>query len=84
MGPIPAQHYSSFPLALDQILRQHAIPEFHPTTNSGKWDCDHSGYPGKLGVGSEVELGAWMAVGASKVLSRLSPLPPPTKLINER
>jgi len=38
--PFPAQHYSIFPLALGQILREHAIPEFHLTMNSGKWDYD--------------------------------------------
>ena len=35
MGPIPAQHYIIFSLALGQTLRKHAIPEFHPTVNSG-------------------------------------------------
>jgi phosphatidylinositol glycan class T len=60
----PAQHYSIFPLALGQILREHAIPEFHLTMNSGKWDYDRWGHPGEPGVGSGAELWAWMGDGA--------------------
>ena len=59
-----AQHYSIFPLALGQILREHAIPEFHLTINSGKWDYDRWGHPGEPGVGSGAELWAWMGDGA--------------------
>jgi hypothetical protein len=59
-----AQHYSIFPLALGQILREHAIPEFHLTMNSGKWDYDRWGHPGEPGVGSGAELWAWMGDGA--------------------
>lgn len=58
-----AQHYSIFPLALGQILREHAIPEFHLTMNSGKWDYDRWGHPGEPGVGSGAELWAWMGEG---------------------
>jgi hypothetical protein len=47
MGPIPAQNYGIFPLALGQIRREHVIPEFYPTT--GKWDCDHLGTSGRTG-----------------------------------
>ncbi|KAH9964999.1 GPI transamidase component PIG-T [Russula dissimulans] len=59
-----SQHYSLFPLALGQILREHAIPEFHLTINSGKWDYDRWGHPGEPGVGSGAELWAWMGDGA--------------------
>ncbi len=62
----PAQHYSIFPLALGQILREHAIPEFHLTINSGKWDYDRWGHPGEPGVGSGAELWAWMGDEAQK------------------
>jgi GPI-anchor transamidase subunit T len=62
----PAQHYSIFPLALGQILREHAIPEFHLTLNSGKWDYDRWGHPGEPGVGSGAELWAWMGDGAQR------------------
>ncbi|KAI9436594.1 GPI transamidase component PIG-T [Lactarius indigo] len=55
-----SQHYTLFPLALGQILREHAIPEFHLTINSGKWDYDRWGHPGEPGVGSGAELWAWM------------------------
>ncbi|KAI0287503.1 GPI transamidase component PIG-T [Multifurca ochricompacta] len=61
-----SQHYTIFPLALGQILREHAIPEFHLTMNSGKWDYDRWGYPGEAGVGSGAELWAWMGDGAQK------------------
>ncbi|KAH9961840.1 GPI transamidase component PIG-T [Russula compacta] len=59
-----SQHYSLFPLALGQILREHAISEFHLTINSGKWDYDRWGHPGEPGVGSGAELWAWMGDGA--------------------
>ncbi|KAI0248272.1 GPI transamidase component PIG-T [Lactifluus subvellereus] len=59
-----SQHYSIFPLALGQILREHAIPEFHLTINSGRWDYDRWGHPGEPGVGSGAELWAWMGDGA--------------------
>ncbi|KAH9165570.1 GPI transamidase component PIG-T [Lactarius sanguifluus] len=60
-----SQHYTLFPLALGQILREHAIPEFHLTINSGKWDYDRWGHPGEPGVGSGAELWAWMGDGAA-------------------
>ncbi|KAF8259404.1 GPI transamidase component PIG-T [Lactarius quietus] len=45
--------------------REHAIPEFHLTINSGKWDYDRWGHPGEPGVGSGAELWAWMGDGAA-------------------
>ncbi|KAH9011314.1 GPI transamidase component PIG-T [Lactarius hengduanensis] len=60
-----SQHYTLFPLALGQILREHAITEFHLTINSGKWDYDRWGHPGEPGVGSGAELWAWMGDGAA-------------------
>lgn len=41
-----AQHYTLFPLALGQILREYAITELHLTLNAGKWNYDDWGYPG--------------------------------------
>ena len=73
---VPAQHYTHFPLALGQILREHAIPEFHLTINSGKWDYDRWGHPGEPGVGSGAELWAWMGDGAAAhTRYRLPPSP---------
>ncbi|KAI9436413.1 GPI transamidase component PIG-T [Lactarius psammicola] len=51
------QHYTLFPLALGQILREHAIPEFHLTINSGKWDYDRWGTPRR----------AWRGLGSGTV-----------------
>jgi phosphatidylinositol glycan class T len=62
-----SQHYTLFPLALGQILREHAIPEFHLTINSGKWDYDRWGHPGDPGVSSGAELWAWMGDGGAAV-----------------
>ncbi|KAF8258795.1 hypothetical protein EI94DRAFT_1834798 [Lactarius quietus] len=42
----------------------HAIPEFHLTINSGKWNYDRWGNPSGLGVVSGDELWAWMGDGA--------------------
>ncbi|KAL7279582.1 hypothetical protein ACG7TL_005984 [Trametes sanguinea] len=55
-----AQHYTLFPLALGQILREHAVTELHLTLNAGKWNYDHWGYPDEPGVGTGAELWAWM------------------------
>ncbi|KAH9970292.1 Gpi16 subunit, GPI transamidase component-domain-containing protein [Lactifluus volemus] len=55
-----SQHYTIFPLILGQILREHAIPEFHLTIYSGKWDYGRLGHPGEPGVESGAELWAWM------------------------
>ncbi|KAJ6599437.1 Gpi16 subunit, GPI transamidase component-domain-containing protein [Mycena sp. CBHHK59/15] len=33
-----SQHYTLFPLALGQILREYAVTELHLTLNAGKWD----------------------------------------------
>ena len=73
---VPAQHYTLFPLALGQILREHAIPEFHLTINSGKWDYDRWGHPGEPGVGSGAELWAWMGDGAGGPTTRCLSFPP--------
>lgn len=59
-----AQHYTLFPLALGQILREYAITELHLTLNAGKWDYDRWGYPDESSVGSGAELWAWMGDGA--------------------
>jgi hypothetical protein len=73
---VPAQHYTLFPLALGQILREHAIPEFHLTINSGKWDYDRWGHPGEPGVGSGAELWAWMGDGAGGQTTRWAVISP--------
>lgn len=58
-----AQHYSLFPLALGQILREYAVTELHLTLNAGKWNYDSWGYPKERDVGTGAELWAWMADG---------------------
>ena len=58
-----AQHYTLFPLALGQILRQYAITEMHLTLNAGKWNYNLWGYPDEPGVGTGAELWAWMGDG---------------------
>lgn len=58
-----AQHYTVFPLALGQILREYAITEMHLTLNAGKWNYDRWGYPNEPGVGTGAELWAWMGDG---------------------
>ncbi|RPD56728.1 Gpi16 subunit GPI transamidase component [Lentinus tigrinus ALCF2SS1-7] len=55
-----AQHYTLFPLALGQILREYAVTELHLTLNAGKWNYDAWGYPEEPGVGTGAELWAWM------------------------
>ncbi|KAI0775576.1 Gpi16 subunit GPI transamidase component [Trametes elegans] len=55
-----AQHYTLFPLALGQLLREHAVTELHLTLNAGKWNYDHWGYPDEPGVGTGAELWVWM------------------------
>lgn len=64
VGLALAQHYTLFPLALGQILREYAITELHLTLNAGKWDYDRWGYPDEFSVGSGAELWAWMGDGA--------------------
>jgi phosphatidylinositol glycan class T len=56
MGPIPAQHYSIFPLALGQILREHAIPDFHLTIKSANWDHDRWRHLGEPAIDSGMGL----------------------------
>ncbi|TFY55775.1 hypothetical protein EVG20_g9195 [Dentipellis fragilis] len=60
-----SQHYTLFPLALGQILREYAVTELHLSLNAGKWDYDRWGYPEEPGVGTGAELWAWMGDGAS-------------------
>lgn len=62
---VVAQHYTVFPLALGQILREYAITEMHLTLNAGKWRYDRWGYPDEPGVGTGAELWAWMGEGHS-------------------
>ena len=59
-----AQHYTLFPLALGQILREYALTELHLTLNAGRWDYDRWGYPDETGVGTGAELWTWMGEGA--------------------
>lgn len=63
---ITDQHYTLFPLALGQILREYAITELHLTLNAGKWNYDRWGYPDEPGVGTGAELWTWMGDGASQ------------------
>jgi phosphatidylinositol glycan class T len=58
-----AQHYTVFPLALGQILREYAVTELHLTLNAGNWNYDRWGYPAEHGVGTGAELWAWMGEG---------------------
>jgi GPI-anchor transamidase subunit T len=58
-----AQHYTVFPLALGQILREYAVTELHLTLNAGNWNYDRWGYPDEPGVGTGAELWAWMGDG---------------------
>jgi len=58
-----AQHYTVFPLALGQILREYAVTELHLTLNAGNWNYDRWGYPEERGVGTGAELWAWMGEG---------------------
>ncbi|KAI0691254.1 Gpi16 subunit GPI transamidase component [Cerioporus squamosus] len=59
-GDDEAQHYTLFPLALGQILREYAVTELHLTLNAGKWNYDAWGYPDEPGVGTGAELWVWM------------------------
>lgn len=63
-----AQHYTVFPLALGQILREYAVTELHLTLNAGNWNYDRWGYPEESGVGTGAELWAWMGDGAPLTL----------------
>uniref|UniRef100_A0A8H7XKW9 Gpi16 subunit, GPI transamidase component n=1 Tax=Psilocybe cubensis TaxID=181762 RepID=A0A8H7XKW9_PSICU len=60
-----SQHYTLFPLALGQILRQYAVTEMHLALNAGNWNYDRWGYPEEQGVGTGAELWAWMGDGAA-------------------
>ena len=55
-----AQHYTLFPLALGQILREYAVTELHMNLNAGKWDYSRWGWPEEVGVGTGAELWAYM------------------------
>lgn len=59
-----AQHYTLFPLALGQVLREYAITELHLSLNAGKWNYDLWGPPDEAGVATGAELWAWMGEGA--------------------
>ncbi|KAF8585043.1 Gpi16 subunit, GPI transamidase component [Ramaria rubella] len=54
------QHYTVFPLALGQIIREYAVTELHLSLNAGKWDYNTWGQPDDPSVGSGAELWAWM------------------------
>ncbi|PCH40448.1 Gpi16 subunit GPI transamidase component [Wolfiporia cocos MD-104 SS10] len=60
-----SQHYTLFPLALGQILREYAVTELHLTLNAGSWDYNRWGYPDEPGVGTGAELWAWIGDGAT-------------------
>ncbi|KZT12249.1 Gpi16 subunit GPI transamidase component [Laetiporus sulphureus 93-53] len=60
-----SQHYTLFPLALGQILREYAVTELHLTLNAGNWGYDRWGYPEEPGVSTGAELWAWMGDGAA-------------------
>ena len=62
----PAQHYTLFPLALGQILREYAVTELHLDLNAGQWQYDRWGPPDQPSVASGAELWAWMGEGGSK------------------
>ncbi|KAH8082457.1 Gpi16 subunit GPI transamidase component [Cristinia sonorae] len=62
-----AQHYTLFPLALGQTLREYAVTELHMTLNAGKWNYDRWGYPEEIGVGTGAEL--WVYMGDSGKVS---------------
>ena len=62
-GLVLDQHYTMFPLALGQILREYAVSELHLTLNAGNWNYDRWGYPEEKGVGTGAELWAWMGQG---------------------
>lgn len=49
-----------FPLALGQVLREHAVTEVHLSLNAGNWHYESWGDPEVAGVGSGAELWAWM------------------------
>ncbi|KAF7361641.1 GPI transamidase component GPI16 [Mycena venus] len=61
----PKSHYTLFPLALGQILREYAVTELHLTLNAGKWDYDRWGYPEEPDVATGASLWAWMAEGSA-------------------
>ncbi|CAE7215547.1 unnamed protein product [Rhizoctonia solani] len=55
-----SQHYTVFPLALGQILREYSVTELHLSLNAGKWNYKHWGVPLVPSVASGAELWAWM------------------------
>ncbi|KAG6876909.1 hypothetical protein C0993_012144 [Termitomyces sp. T159_Od127] len=63
-----SQHYTVFPLALGQILREYAVTELHLSLNAGRWNYDRWGYPEESGVGTGAELWTWMGDGAQSSL----------------
>ncbi|KAJ7268698.1 GPI transamidase component PIG-T [Mycena haematopus] len=67
-----SQHYTLFPLALGQILREYAVTELHLTLNAGKWNYDRWGYPDEPDVATGAALWAWMAEGSHVANTRHS------------
>ncbi|KIJ35768.1 hypothetical protein M422DRAFT_76311 [Sphaerobolus stellatus SS14] len=57
------QHYTLFPLALGQIIREYAVTELHLSLNAGKWNYGSWGYPDDPNVGTGAELWVWMGEG---------------------
>ncbi|VDC07906.1 unnamed protein product [Peniophora sp. CBMAI 1063] len=60
------QHYTLFPLALGQILREYAITELHLNLNAGQWQYGRWGPPYQSSVAPGAELWAWMGEGGPK------------------
>jgi len=63
-----SQHYTVFPLALGQILREYAVTELHLALNAGNWNYDRWGYPEEKGVGTGAELWAWIGDSATRTV----------------
>ncbi|CUA76870.1 GPI transamidase component PIG-T [Rhizoctonia solani] len=53
-------HYTVFPLALGQILREYSVTELHLSLNAGKWNYQSWGVPLVPSTASGAELWAWM------------------------
>ncbi|KAG5642984.1 hypothetical protein DXG03_001800 [Asterophora parasitica] len=79
-----SQHYTVFPLALGQILREYAVTELHLTLNAGNWNYDRWGYPEEPGVGTGAELWAWMGDGGRSSSGRYTIHPEPPAVLDGR
>ena len=53
-----AQHYTLFPLALGQILREYVVMELHLNLDMGRWDYSHWGHPDDSSIGTGTGLWA--------------------------